>query len=168
MRRVTGEKPGGRSMRPTDRDFDLTAAVREDDSCEAGAHGDVIDGVEVVDCGRAEPVSGEVLGGLDDRGEDRPAAKTAGDDLGALLGGDERRCLRGLDAAVIEAVRQHEHVRRESVTSDVRALPGLLGLKTVELGGHGPATERTTGVVAAVGAHEVDGCVRGVAGRPAA
>ena len=77
----------------------------------------------------------------------------------------QRPGLRGLDAAVVDAVGKHDEVAGEPVTADVGRLPDPL---LVDLLAHGvverPAELRATAIVLAVGADEEERVLDLIAG----
>ena len=106
-----------------------------------------------------EPLVGDDQRGLGDGRHAEPAAHQAGHDLARLDAGDEVRRGERQHPAVDLAGRQHQQVGREPVAADVAGLPHPPRPHPFEFEGDRAPAQRAAGVVAAVGADQVDGSV---------
>ena len=95
------------------------------------------------------------LGRLDREPERRTATQVLQVEQSGGVGVGEGRDPVDREPSVVEPVGQHDRVRREAVTADVRDLPGLLGGDLGQRGRERPATLGAAGVVAPVRAHQV-------------
>ena len=109
---------------------------------------------QVVEAEQAELSPGRVLGRLRRDRHAGPAAQPGEGDLATLVCRDDLGAVAGY-LAVVEAVRQHEHVGGEPVAAEMAALPDVCRAGRRERPRERPAAQRAAGVVATVRAHEV-------------
>ena len=108
-----------------------------------------------IDTGLAEALADRDLGGLDGPVVRRAAAQVGQVDLAGAGPLDHPERGVGVETAVRDPVRQHQHRAGEPVAADVRRLPGLVGVRRGQRGHDRPALLGTAEVAAAVGADEV-------------
>ena len=115
--------------------------------------------------GDAAVEPGEVLCRLDGGSECRASTKELDDELRPLVGRDDPGSVFRPNTAVVEAFGQDQDVGSKSVPADVRALPDPARSLPREAGRDGSATQRATGIVPSVRAHEIDRRGRRTLGR---
>ena len=119
---------------------------------------------QVVDAEQAELRAGVLLGGL-------PAGGTPARPRSQGSATSPRSCAATMLGAVpghlpvVEAVREHQHVRGEPVTAQVAALPHVGGTGRRQRAGQRAPAQRAAGVVPAVRADQVGRSGRGLADR---
>src|SRR5262245_16793584 len=159
---------------PAGRGLDLVVAarhalrfqrVRAEARGRATAVGELegrrLDVAQVVEACDVELAADQDLGRLLRGLECRAAAKVVERQPPVLELGGQRHRPAGVEPTEAERVRQHEHVRREAVPAEVRALVDLSRKHALERQRHRRATDRAARIARPVRAHEVAALSRG-------
>ena len=117
---------------------------------------------DVVDADKLDILTEEVFAGLHNHRVARPASEVRKIDLSATIGMGDSPCLDGLHSPEVQAVGERNHVAREAVATNVRALPRRLRIGLGECTCQRSPAFRTAGITATVCADEKEGLGDGI------